>query len=196
MLREIELANVVQRDLEFKPGKGCGVATLCVSASKQDWRARGVKRHHGCACPSRWCPVLAAKALWEAAKGDSEAPVVLTTEGRAASKQAVSEEIKAWAAHRGAAAGNYTGHSLRATGAQRLARAGVSEAKIRLFGRWASRAMLEYVREALLAEEGIAVAKQVVEHEVERETCERSCRSSVVGGNAVARKWKQLKTGQ
>ena len=52
---------------------------------------------------------------------------------------------------------------MRTTGAQRLARAGVTEAQIRLFGRWAPRAMLEYVRDALLAEDGVAVARQVEE---------------------------------
>ena len=196
MLREIELANVVQKDLEFKPGGGCGVATLRVSASKRDWRAKGVKRHHGCACPSRWCPVLSAKALWEAAKGDSEAPLVLTVGGQAASKQAVCEEIRGWAAHRGATAGNFTGHSLRTTGAQRLARAGVSEAKIRMFGRWASHAMLGYVREALLAEEGVTVAKQVIEQEVGRASSERGGRACEAGNSTTARKWKQLKASQ
>ena len=61
----------------------------------------------------------------------------------------------------GAKEGRFTGHALRTTGAQRLAMAGVSEAKIRLFGRWASQAMLAYVRETLLAESGVVVSKEV-----------------------------------
>ena len=168
MLREIELANIYQKDLEFRLGAGCGVASLLVSASKLDWQAKGVRRHHGCACPSKWCPVKEAKTLWTAARGDRETPLVVTKQGSTASKAGVCREIKDWAQHLGAKKGNYTGHSLRTTGAQRLARAGVTEAQIRLFGRWASRAMLEYVRDALLAEDGVAVAKQVEERAKEQ----------------------------
>ena len=43
---------------------------------------------------------------------------------------------------------------MRVTGAQRLAAAGVTEAKLILFGRRASKAFLKYVREALLGKQG------------------------------------------
>ena len=146
----------------FKKGLGCGIATIRASASKTDWQAKGVSRHHGCACPSYWCPVHAVKVLWASTGNDSHSPLVQTLQGRTPTKAAVCQEIKTWAKHLGAQEGSYTGHSLRTTGAQRLAAAGVSEEKIRLFGRWSSLAMLKYVRDTLLADSGVVVS-QVVE---------------------------------
>ena len=70
-------------------------------------------------------------------------------------------EVRAFAAFLGAQKGNFTGHTLRVTGAQRMALAGVSEDKIRLFGRWTSSAMLRYVRETLLEKGATTVAKAV-----------------------------------
>ena len=67
MLREIEMANLVKADVEISTGAGCSVAALKISASKTDWRAKGIIRKHGCACPSAWCPVKAVRALTEAA---------------------------------------------------------------------------------------------------------------------------------
>ena len=85
----------------------------------------------------------------------------------------------ALAKQRGTVSGNVTGHSLRTAGVQRLARAGVSESKNRWFGRGASQAMLEYVREAWLAEEGIAVVKEETEREEQRADTEQGSSSSV-----------------
>ena len=125
MLREIELASVVKKDVEFKGELGCDVATLCVSASKLDWKAKGVTRHHGCACPSVWCPVKASKILVGAAdKKSREAPSAVTSKGEVPTKVSACNEIKRWAVHSGASEGVFTGHSLRTTGAQRLAMAG------------------------------------------------------------------------
>ena len=42
-----------------------------------------------------------------------------------------------------------------------MAEAGMSEETIRLFGRWASRAMMRYVREELLEKGGTTVASAV-----------------------------------
>ena len=78
-------------------------------------------------------------------------------------KALLVREIQALARAGGARAGNYTGHTLRVTGAQQMALAGISEDKIRLFGRWASAAMLSYVRGSLLARSGLQVAKAVAE---------------------------------
>ena len=170
MLREIELANLEKGDLRFTKGPGCGVATLKVAASKTDGQAKGVSRHHGCACPSYWCPVRAAKALWASTGDDAQSPLVQTLQGQTPTKAMVCQEIKLWATHLGAKDGTFTGHSLRTTGAQRLAAAGVSEEKIRLFGRWSSTAMLLYVRESLLADSGVAVA-QIVEGRLGSSAC-------------------------
>ena len=83
----------------------------------------------------------------------------MTLQGQTPTKAAVCQEIKTWAKHLGAREDSYTGHSLRTTGAQRLAVAGVSEEMIRLFGRWSSSAMLNYVRDSLLADSGIVVSQ-------------------------------------
>ena len=58
--------------------------------------------------------------------------------------------IRRFADHLGLKRGRFTGHSLRTAGAQHLAKEGWSDAKITVFGRWASKHMLTYVREALI----------------------------------------------
>ncbi len=163
MLREIELANLTGADVSICAGRGCGVAAVLVSASKTDWRAKGLTRRHGCACPSILCPVRAVRTLLRdaAARNAMDGPLVLSRDGRGATKQHVEREIKGFARHLGAS-GHFTGHSLRVTGAQRLAMAGVSEDKIRTFGRWTGHTMLRYVRDTLLAYAGVEMAKQVV----------------------------------
>ena len=162
MLREIELANILKANVRIEEGRGCGVASLNISASKTDGRAKGTWRHQGCACPSKLCPAKALRNLWTDTEAwGPKAPLVVTTAGVSPTEAQVVDEIVSWAVYLQAPQGNYTGHALRTTGAQRLAMAGVSEAKIRMFGRWASEAMLRYVRESLLAQSGIVVAKQV-----------------------------------
>ncbi len=160
LLREIELANLRLQDVSVAIGRGCGVAALKVSASKTDWKAKGLVRRHGCACPSVLCPVRAVRALLEAAPAgaDGNTPLVRGRKGGVARKAEVVKEIRKFAVHLGAPPGNYSGHSLRVTGAQRLALSGVSEDKIRVFGRWASAAMLRYVRDKLLEHSGLEVS--------------------------------------
>ena len=68
----------------------------------------------------------------------------------------MSDTIRAAAVHLGVALASpdhteqVTGHSLRATGAQGLARAGVEEWAIQLLGRWGSKAIRSYTRLAAL----------------------------------------------
>ena len=80
--------------------------------------------------------------------------------GQPATKREVVQEIRA-AAKLSGAAGRFTGHSIRVTGSQRLAKAGVSEAKITAFGRWASNAFRLYVRDAVLKANGGELSKVV-----------------------------------
>ena len=162
LLREVEVAGLQVRDVTVEAGHGCGVAVIDISSSKTDAQARGVSRRHGCACPSHLCPVKAVRRLWLRTVGSQPgAPLVVTTEGCTPTKAQVVLEIRALARWLGANSGNFTGHSLRVTGAQRMAEAGMSEEKIRLFGRWASRAMMRYVREKLLEKGGTTVASAV-----------------------------------
>ena len=70
--------------------------------------------------------------------------------------QHMRQAIRAAAGHLGVALASpdlteqVTGHSLRATGAQGLARAGVEEWAIQLLGRWGSKAIRLYTRQAAL----------------------------------------------
>ena len=188
LLREIELANVRLEDASFLAGEGCGVAVLKVPASKADAQARGASRQHGCACPSVLCPVKALRALVLAAQGEGpEAALVKDRKGEQPTKAATCREIARWAKHVNAPSGNYTGHSLRTTGAQRLALAGLSEKKIKFFGRWASDAMLRYVREKLLTDASRKVAKQVVVEAEEAAAAQLLSKSSV-----RRQKWPRL----
>ena len=53
------------------------------------------------------------------------------------------------------------GHSMRVTGAQRMARAALSENQIAVFGRWGSAAIRRYVREACIEGPAAAIAPVV-----------------------------------
>ena len=104
----------------------------------------------------------AAQILMAKAAGrDADEAAVTTASGGAVSKVAMVEEIASLASAAGAPPGNYTGHSLRTTGAQHMALAGVAVAKIRVFGRWASNQMLRYTREALIDKLGTKTASEM-----------------------------------
>ena len=161
-------------------------------ASKTDQQALGVARTHGCCCssePRRRCPVHSAwdqllileerfpSCFANRAQRDSSTPPVCTdellplfptTEGQVCGKAEVSETIIQAAKfleiplespdH----SERVSGHSLRSTGAQGLARAGLELWAIQLMGRWGSDAVKSYVRDAFVgASEGWA--KRVVD---------------------------------
>ena len=166
MLREMQLAALTAGQLTFETGPGCGIAVVEIAASKNETRAKGAKRRHGCACPSPLCLVNAARKLKASRQGAEDSdPLVVTTEGRGVTKDEMTHELRTFAAWLGDGEEFITGHSMRVTGAQRLALVGVSENQIRLFGRWASGAMLLYTREALLGKRSLTTAKQVEEHD-------------------------------
>jgi len=56
-----------------------------------------------------------------------------------------------------------TGHSPRVTGAQMMARAGISEWRIQVFGRWGSSAVLGYLRDAIITGAAGAIAREVIQ---------------------------------
>ena len=147
LLREVELASLRKKDFRFVEGHGCGGAELTVRASKADTKAEGCMRAHACTCPATICPVKAARALTEGLSEDDR--VLQDKQGRGLSKRDTVRLLKAFAASQKADTTRITGHSLRTTGAQHLAEAGLSSEQIRLFGRWASSAnMLKYARDA------------------------------------------------
>ena len=161
LLREAELAALRRCDFEWCRGAGCGSMQLNLAVSKADASAKGVKRTLACACPSVLCPVVAAQAVLRATAGQSsDAFAVVNLRGQPATKAEVVAGIRAVAAAT-KSPGPITGHSLRVSGAQRLALAGVSEARITTFGRWSSAAFKLYVREAVLGVKGGDLSKVV-----------------------------------
>ena len=154
LLREIELSALRRKDCTVAVGPGCGVATLELAVSKADPAAKGVRRTLACACPSALCPVAATRRLLASTAGQrADAFVVVNLCGRPATKEEVVQEVRE-VARRSGTEGHVTGHSMRVTGAQRLALAGISEYRIITFGRWASQAFKLYVREAVLGVNG------------------------------------------
>ena len=123
---------------------------------------KGCRRVHGCACPSSVCPVKAARKLVDKARsrGNQEA-LVVTLGGGNVRKGTMVAEIVNLAAATGSPTGKYTGHSLRVTGAQRMASAGVELEKIKVFGRWTSNEALRYTREALVNRLNVGTAAAV-----------------------------------
>ena len=157
LLREVELANVRKKDIKFVEGHGCGGAELTVRASKADTEAVGCMRAHACTCPAAVCPVKAARALTKGLKENDR--VLRDKEGRGLNKRDTVRLLKAFAESQEVDTTRITGHSLRTTGAQQLAEAGLSSDQIRLFGRWASSAnMLKYARDAHIRPSVIAEA--------------------------------------
>ena len=145
------------------------VATLTLPASKTDQTALGTARAHPCLCgvgvPRPDCPV---HALWDqllvlrrsfpalhvAGRPSPSLPLFPTLQGTAISKQNFVKTVLEGARRTGQQQQNadatlrLSGHSLRATGAQHLARLGADLLSIQLLGRWGSTAVLSYVRDA------------------------------------------------
>ena len=125
-----------------------------LAASKTDPTARGITRTLGCACPSTLCPVKALRAVFARCAGSAtDAFVVRNLKGEPCTKAEVVAEAQQVARLTGTV-GWVTGHSMRVTGAQRLALAGVGETRIITFGRWSGLVFRRYVREAVLGVNG------------------------------------------
>ena len=164
LLREIELSTATIGQTAFtgqcgqdSPG---AVATLMLPISKADPTALGRRRALGCSCPSAACPVAALRRL--AGGRASTAPLMATRSGAPCEKAAVAEAFRAVAKACGHAnPGGITAHSGRPTGAQAFARAGVPTGRIASFGRWDSKAVFKYIRDADCVVAGTAIATDV-----------------------------------
>ena len=147
--------------------------SLCLPASKCDPTALGETVTHGCCCPvaGPWVPLcpyhlavdhfrwlLKSRPDWFDA--DCEPlpgfPLFPCRSGGPCTKEGVMRTIRIAAEMLGMALKDssglwlHSGHALRVTGAQGLARAGLSVAAIMLIGRWGSDAVLNYIRRAPL----------------------------------------------
>jgi len=171
MARETELANARAALATITVQDGV-TAELVLPATKADLEALGVSRAHGCTCghgpPRADCP---AHALWDqllllrrafgsrhaGGSPDRDLPLFPTRDGQPVSKAAMAATIVEGARLLGVPTSNadqterVSGHSLRPTGAQSMARMGVDTWSIQLLGRWGSAAVHGYIREAAVS---------------------------------------------
>ena len=171
LTREVELANA--RAAHCQIDNLARTVTWLLPASKTDQAALGAECQHGCACGSApgahlLCPFCVAVEQrlrlwtwfpqWHSADGQPhpDLPLFPTALGVAASKAGFADTISEVASRLGLQLhtpdgwSRFTGHSLRVTGAQALARAGFDPWLIALLARWGSNAVLGYIRAAPL----------------------------------------------
>ena len=167
LTREVELSTARAALIEFgTDGFGNQVVRWRLPASKNDQEAHGVARAHGCCCRQgnlASCPFHALElqlnrlrrlfpSRFSNGVPDFDLPLFPDEAGAVVSKEAMTETIRVAAQRLGvpleASDGTerVSGHSLRITGAQGLARAGVDTWAIQLLGRWGSSTVLEYVQ--------------------------------------------------
>ena len=169
MLREVEVANLRADCVVVKEGRQPTV-TFTLPSSKADQEALGVRRTHTCICREVPRPMCPAHAAWDQRlrlqrrfpqhfRGetvDATLPFFPTQKGQAITKAGFLQTLLYAARDLQVPVADdlvnvrVTGHSLRATGAQHLAQAGLDVYTIQLLGRWGSRAVEGYVREAVL----------------------------------------------
>ena len=172
LTREIEISTAPAAMITFRMTPSGLQASWLLPASKADPSALGQERTHGCCCGSGvFANVCPAHALWaqratlralfpdrhdEAGMPNLDLPLFPSAQGTAVSKEAVVATIREAARRLGLPATSadgwplWSGHSLRAGGAQSLAQAGLDIWIIQLLGRWGSSVVLEYVRQAPL----------------------------------------------
>ena len=172
LLREIELATLRASLVDVGTNAaGQPTVSITLAASKSDPAALGVARSHRCRCAEVasqvGCPahvVLDQLAFlrrqWPAAWVDGrprrDLPLFPGLAGKACSKPAVVGTIVAAAVSLGIPLADadgstrISGHSLRVSGAQGLARAGFPLWSIQLMGRWGSEAVKQYVGDTAL----------------------------------------------
>ena len=172
LTREIELSTTRAALVELRGNRTSDPSvTWHLPASKADADAVGCSRTHGCTCTggsTRGCPV---HSLWdqllllkrrfpgrwsESGGFDWDLPLFPDASGKPVSKEAMTDTIRRAATLLSVPLSSpdhteqVTGHSLRATGAQGFAKAGLDEISIQLLGRWGSKAIRGYTREAAL----------------------------------------------
>ena len=132
---------------------------LSLPATKTDPKAEGVIRKQGCTCSvaPELCPVKAARRIYDdgtARGGTADSPFLATDDVlQPPSKKAMIDTFRSVAQALGwrqEAVQALTGHVLRSTGAQFLARQGIEYYRIQLFCRWGSNTVLRYLRDAPL----------------------------------------------
>ena len=202
LMREAELSMALASSITLSRAGGSLKVTWHLPASKTDPQALGTSRSHGCSCPSAGpasvsCPV---HVLWDQLlflqrsfpqrfKGrrndfnvstpNAELALFPDMHGKICEKEGVVQTILEAGRRLGVEATGgerLSGHSLRATGAQGLARLGVDMWAIQLLGRWGSDAVKGYVRAAHLdraSEWASAAAKRTELETIVKEIIEK-----------------------
>ena len=198
MMREVELATTRARLVKVDGVGAQMFVEWSLPASKNDSEAVGVSRRHGCCCGvslSFRCPAHAAqRQLARLAKlfpnrfqdglPDEDLPMFPTVDGAVVAKEEMVETIiqaaKLLKVDVVSLDGSerISGHSLRVTGAQGLARSGVECWAIQLLGRWGSDAVLGYIR-AVPLERSTEWARKVGMDEPLEKIVEEAVRKSV-----------------
>ena len=157
--REMEAALRQVNHLIVEEGRGCGVVSFYLPATKTDSKGAGVLRRQGCTCHRSivLCPVRAAKTLLQTASlaghGSHDPLLVVATPKLAPTKQQMIKTFRHVAEAMGldeTSVAGIAGHVLRCSGAQYMARVGIEFYKIQLFCRWGSETILRYLRDVPL----------------------------------------------
>ena len=175
LCREVELSSTRARLLELiLPSTGPPSARWHLPASKTDTEAVGMARTLHCCCTAVGVAACPVHALWDhlcylehvfparfaGGVPDWDLPLFPSSAGTVVTKrqmtQTIEEAAKQLGIHLAAPDGSerVSGHSLRVTGAQGLARMGWDLWAIQLHGRWQSDVVKHYVREAHLSTVG------------------------------------------
>ena len=136
---------------------------------KDGLQSPGATRSLAYACPAKACPVQAARKVvttaelvrlsFDTAVPQEDFPLLCKLTGEAMKKHEVVTFYRNIVEAVGYEDLHITGHSARVTGAMRMAIAGHRVWTIQVFGRWGSSAILGYVREAILGQQGGDLAR-------------------------------------
>lgn len=168
LLREIECAALRLDSVEH--GDSEGPVAIRLGVTKTDIQGRGAVRAHTCVCATSpsWCAICPACTLRRQFRKrlretpDRSAPLFPGVEGSATTKRPTVAAMRE-VAKSTTDGSEVDGHSMRRTGAQLMAAAGVQPWQIEWFGRWGSSAIRAYIEDArALAPDAAGLAVQVV----------------------------------
>jgi hypothetical protein len=169
MCREIEISTITLSGVSFSfSSDAVSSVTLSLQATKNDFEALGSSRTLACSCaatPQNLCPACIAHAQYRFAfraatlqgKDIEDFPLFPTKAAVPPSKKAIVETIRHCAVLLGLPTKRddgsflHSGHDMRPMGAKVYANAGIEVDVIAGFGRWNSKAVYKYTREATLA---------------------------------------------
>jgi hypothetical protein len=139
----------VNRHLSFQDIGLChppnvNTISICIKCSKTDQLGKGVQiflsRTSGALCP------VSALLEYLSVRGTHEGPLFMRSGGLPLSRAFLVAQVQSALQLQGMAVSHFTGHSFRIGAATTALRAGISDAKIKMLGRWESSAYQSYLR--------------------------------------------------